>query len=373
MEQAVTHVTTVHPRYDTRIFYKECSSLAANGYRVRLVVADGLGAETRNGVSIVDVGVASGGRIGRMLVSVWRAFRAALATKPECVHLHDPELLVTVPVFRALGVRVFYDMHENVPKQILTKVWLPVQMRWGMSKGVQLIERLVLRGVPVVMAEKSYAHDYPWLRNVSVVQNFPVLPDVQESSEGPFDVFTVGYIGGVTRERGVLAVLDAVAELRSAGRVIEFECLGPVSSNVAECEAFDKAIADGWLRAPGRVDGAVGLKRISRCHVGVAVLTPLPNYVESWPTKMFEYMALGLPVIASDFPMYRGVVDAEACGLLAKPERHQEIVDALVFMMDNPEDAKSMGVRGRDAALHRFSWANEESKLLRFYSELSPR
>jgi len=52
----VTHLTSVHRRYDPRIFIRICSSLAANGYSVWLVVADGLGDEVKNGVSIVDVG-----------------------------------------------------------------------------------------------------------------------------------------------------------------------------------------------------------------------------------------------------------------------------------------------------------------------------
>lgn len=345
--------------------------MAASGYRVTLIVADGRGNEVRNGVDIVDVGVARGGRLGRMLVSVWRVVRLAMRRKCRFVHLHDPELLISGVAFKALGIRVVYDMHENVPKQILTKTWLSDWARKPVSIVMRGIERLILSGIPVVMAEESYVVDYRWVRRSVVVQNFPVLENCAIDATGKFVDFTVGYIGGVSRERGIIAVLLAVAELRHAGHRVNFECLGPVDSEVAKDQLFISACEDGWLHAPGRVDGKEGWKKIARCHVGVAVLAPLPNYVASWPTKIFEYMAMGLPVVVSDFPLYRNMVEQDGCGILVRPDDVPDIVRALERLMNRPDEARVMGGRGLRAVTKKYVWSNEISKLLAFYKSVS--
>lgn len=372
MENVVTHISTVHTRYDTRIFHKECSSLSAKGYGVTLIVADGRGNEVRNGIKIVDLGLAPGGRLGRILIGFWRVVTFVLGRKIRFVHLHDPELLIAGFVFKAFGIQVIYDMHENVPKQILNKTWLHTWARKPLSILASGIERLLLRNVPVVMAEESYSMDYRWLTKTEVIQNFPILEYFEVGASKKFEVFTIGYIGGVTQERGILTVLSAIASLRRSGRKINFECLGPVSSEVAASPLFISACEEGWLHAPGRVDGASGWQTIARCHVGVAVLSPLPNYVGSWPTKMFEYMAMGLPVVVSDFPLYRSVVAQSACGMLVDPNNVQDIVDALARLMDQADEADAMGNRGRLAVNENFVWSHEAKKLFAFYESVSP-
>jgi hypothetical protein len=47
MSKKIAHLTSAHPRYDTRIFIKMCTSLAMSGYKVSLIVADGQGSERR--------------------------------------------------------------------------------------------------------------------------------------------------------------------------------------------------------------------------------------------------------------------------------------------------------------------------------------
>lgn len=74
----ITHLTSAHQRYDTRIFLKMCSSLAKNkDYKVSLVVADGKGDELKNSVNIIDVGAKSGGRISRMTTTVKKVYQKA--------------------------------------------------------------------------------------------------------------------------------------------------------------------------------------------------------------------------------------------------------------------------------------------------------
>ncbi|MDD4359611.1 MAG: glycosyltransferase, partial [Syntrophaceticus sp.] len=101
-----------------------------------------------------------------------------------------------------------------------------------------------------------------------------------------------------------------------------------------------------------------------------ALLQPIPNYYDSYPTKMFEYMAMGLPVIVSDFPLYRSIVEKEQCGLCVNPESTEEIAQAVKWLLDNPGEAEAMGKRGQDVTLKKYNWDQEQSKLLDFYRSL---
>lgn len=104
--------------------------------------------------------------------------------------------------------------------------------------------------------------------------------------------------------------------------------------------------------------------------MGLVTLAPIPNYIESYPTKLFEYMAAGVPVVASDFPLWRSIVDGAGCGLLVDPADPQQIADAIDWLIDHPEEAARMGENGRRAAHDTYNWQGEASKLRALYAKL---
>jgi glycosyltransferase involved in cell wall biosynthesis len=109
---------------------------------------------------------------------------------------------------------------------------------------------------------------------------------------------------------------------------------------------------------------------ISGCQIGLALLQPMPNYVDSYPTKIFDYMGLGVPVLCSDFPLYRHLVEEVGCGRCVDPTRPDLIAEAIASMLDNPEELESMGQRGIEAVRRRFNWTSQARHLKRFYEQV---
>ena len=131
-KRALVHLSTVHPRHDTRIYIKQVGTLyRAWGNDVQLVVADGLGCrETAGEPSIFDLGLLPASRSARAFIVTVRALGYFWRTRPRLVHFHDPELIPLGFLLRLLGCLVIYDVHEDVPRQTMAKDWIPVVFRW---------------------------------------------------------------------------------------------------------------------------------------------------------------------------------------------------------------------------------------------------
>ena len=124
----VCHITTVHPAKDVRIFYKECVSLANAGFDVTLLVLNGV-SEQAQGVNIIGIQHPFKGRIDRIRNAPQIALIAAKKVDAAIYHFHDPEFLRVALQLKKIGKKVIYDVHEDVPRQILAKYWIPPILR----------------------------------------------------------------------------------------------------------------------------------------------------------------------------------------------------------------------------------------------------
>ncbi|MCZ7637769.1 MAG: glycosyltransferase [Verrucomicrobia bacterium] len=88
--------------------------------------------------------------------------------------------------------------------------------------------------------------------------------------------------------------------------------------------------------------------------------------------KLWEYMAVGLPVVISDFPHLRELVGRLDCGLVADPASPRAIADALRRLHDSPAERARLGQNGRRAVQEEYNWENQERKLLELYGRLLP-
>ena len=365
-------MTSAHRRNDNRIFLKECRSLADAGFDVNLVVMDGLGDATIGGIRILDAGAKRGTRFGRMTGGVWRVFRKALETKANLFILHDPELLTVAPLLRRHG-KVIFDMHENTPKQLESKEWIPRAVRRPAARLFALLERVLMRGLPVIFAEKSYRIEYPWIKENIAALNMPraeIFGEIRKSARKR-DLFTVGYMGEVAEKRGSITALKALGILRKKQLPFFFECIGHAEpGHEKELRSLSKAlgIADN-VNFRGYMQNEHGLKIMADCHVGLAVLRAVPNYTNSSSTKLFEYVLLGLPAIISDFPIYRQMVTENRFFYTVPPDDPSALAEALQDLMELGNCHEELEKNALLAA-DKYSWTEEEKQLVAFVRQI---
>jgi glycosyltransferase involved in cell wall biosynthesis len=365
----VVHITTLHHAQDIRIFQKEALSLARAGYEVAVVAPYDGGDTTIDGVRIASI-PRYWSRVKRMTLGSWHAFRRAWGLNAAVYHFHDPELLPWMALLRLRG-RVVYDMHENLPAAILTKPWIRPWLRKLAAGVIRGLERLWAGGMWIVFAEDSYRADYPWARRSTTVLNMPHIAALLEVREPKRAQPTVVYFGSVSASRGSVNTLHALALLKQRGLDVHFECVGYApEAHLTELRQLAAQLGVS-IALYGYTLPRDGWRITAQCHVGLALLHPLPNYVDSYPTKIFEYMALGLPVIASDFPLYRGIVEDDGVGVCIDPLNVELIADTIQRLLTDSETAAALGVQGRQVAAEKYNWDTEAGKLLALYAELT--
>ncbi|WP_286919581.1 glycosyltransferase family 4 protein [Pseudomonas sp. UBA6753] len=365
----IAHLTSAHPRYDTRIFLKECRSLALAGHDVHLIVADGKGDETCDLVNIYDVGV-SLGRLNRMLSTTQRVFDKALTVDAEVYHLHDPELLPIGLRLKWRGKKVIFDAHEDLPKQLMGKPYLNAVSKVLLSNIFRLFEKIVCRRFDaIVTATPFITEKFRAINPASfTVNNYPM---VGELACGEIDWAKkkeeVSYIGGIASIRGILQVVTAMSHTSSDARL---QLGGRFSEKTVENEAKSH---DGWSKVDelGFVDREGVRDALARSVGGVVTFLPAPNHIDAQPNKMFEYMSAGVPVIASNFPLWRDIIEGNGCGLCVDPMDPKQIAQAIDYLIGHPEDAEAMGRRGQLAVQQKYNWSIEEKALLGVYERLA--
>jgi len=169
-------------------------------------------------------------------------FFKLLGHKADILHFHDPELLPIAFLLRILGRKVVFDMHENLPLEILTKAYIPKFIRVFISRSVKLYQSLVFYLIPVIYAEKSYGKHFPSSKKNEIILNFPLISAIENLKVQKKPSFTMGYMGGVTAERGALITLACSAALRKDKHDVNLLFVGPFTDEVSNSAAFLDAI-----------------------------------------------------------------------------------------------------------------------------------
>lgn len=361
----IVHLTSVHKRYDVRIFLKECITLVEAGYEVYLIVADGQGDEIKSGVNILDVG-SSRGRLDRMWNTTRRIYVKALSIQADLYHFHDPELIPIGLKLKRHNSKVIFDSHENYADDLQDKQYINSFFRPIISRVYRWYESHSIKKIDSVIAATPSIRDYFLSKGVVSldINNFPFESEfVTKKSDNK--LYDAVYIGSISEVRGVRLLVESFSinnnlKLGLAGSFSDEE----FSNNIKKSSGWPSVEFLGYLDRAGVAD------LLSKSKVAVVTFLPAPNHIESQPNKMFEYMSSGLPLVCSNFPLWREIVEGNDCGLCIDPSSKNEVASAIKYLVENPEVADRMGSNGRKAVLAKYNWAVESKKLVSFYKEI---
>ena len=363
----VVHLTSVHRFPDTRI-QRECVSLQRHGYDVNLVVPTERDAvEESVKVHAVDLPV---NRPQRMTKTVYAVVRKALSLRGDVYHFHDPELYPAGLYLAMRGLCVIYDAHEDFPQQVLNKEWLPGLARGVVSQTMKCLTDTTSRYLAAIVCAwpniyETFAH-----KHMALVQNYPKIDEYScENSLAFAERPNVAiYLGDISEERGCHGMLKMMRSPRipADARLL----IGGRFSDAQTERAFTEN-ASSATEYVGFLDRAKIRQLLGVAKLGLCVLLPTPAYVDTMPTKMFEYMSAGVPVVISNFPRWRAIVEEVGCGIAVDPCDPDEIAAAVVELMNDPKKAQAMGNRGREAVRERFNWNGEEARLIELYDAVA--
>lgn len=369
MKPRILVLSTVHPAYDTRVVFRETASLAKH-YDVHLAITR-LSGHRLPGVCYRAIPFSKALAV-RLLLAHPAAVWAVIKTRPRLLILHDPELLPLGLFFAFLGKKVIFDMHENLSRQFgqRSNDRLPI-----LKNIFQFFERKARKRLFYFFAEDSYSADFqPLFRPSAVVRNFPALASFPQAATTPFAEPAFFYLGQLSVARCLDVMILALGQVRKKYPAVRLHLFGPLGYDLQAmtevqalpgfAEVQENLIFHGPV--PAREAYATG----KRCLAGLALLRPVGDFAHSYPSKIFEYMALGLPVISSDFPLYRSVVADHRCGFCLPAGDVAALTGTLLFCIENPEQARQLGQNGQQAAGTFFNWEKEEKTFLQFVKQV---
>lgn len=368
-------MSTVHRATDFRLFEREARTLYAAGYAVSVLApherSETLGAFPSQGLDGIPVEPipTSKSRAKGFLSSAFLLPKVA-RKRARLYHIHDPELLPLGLLLRVIRRKVIYDVREDFPKDIMGKSYIPPWVRPWLARVFSPLERFAAMCMNAVVATtEPIGRRFP---GCTVVHNYPIRCDMPVPSgppEGRSETppFVV-YFGAIARVLGAQEMAKGVALANRRARV-RLLLAGPF-----EDERLRAELLRGPLSSCVEYRGVIPPRSVYRHYrgalAGLVLYHPYPNHIEAMPTKLFECMACGVPLIVSDFPLWRRIVRDQGCGLVVDPLNVSQIADAIIHLVNHPAKAAEMGERGRQLVQKKYNWESERKKLLLVYERL---
>lgn len=367
----IVHVTTVHRRYDTRIFLKQCVSLAREKQSVTLVVSDVYDNEIKQGVVIKSIGKFKN-RITRVFLSPVKLWKICKNLDADLYQFHDPENLLFAVIFKFITRKtIVFDSHENFPKQLKTKDYLHPLLQFLLPHVAVLVEKITLPFFDaIITATPAISKKLkPLNTHVVCLQNFPLKENILAADKKIIQKKTraICYVGSMSEIRNIEFILDAISLFRSDLKVI-------IAGNFST-KKFEKKIKNhkNWPKVDFRgVIAFADVKTVmTEARLGVVMFKDAPNHVEAQPNKLYEYLSASLPVISSNFPLWRNLIEDNNCGICLDPQELDGFVNSIESLIDDEDQLLSMGNNGRHLIETSFNWNVEFKKMKQLYMELS--
>ena len=360
MKMRICHVTSVHNAFDTRIYHKMCKSLSKE-YDVYLV-APNVENQESEGIHIVGVNLPQG-RLKRML-NLDGVLKAALNVDASIYHLHDPELIPTGLKLKKHGKIVIFDSHEDIPIDVSEKSWIPKVIRPFVASYYKRYEKNSLEKYDALVSVTPSIVERLLTINPHTFQitNYPALSEfIDERKWGD----SICFAGNVSRSWMLSNIADSIKDYK-----IPFRIVGPCYT-----PDFGEYIRQmKGVEYSGKIPHKAVRPFTQESTVGMALYDYLPSFGYKRGSlgnnKMFEYMASGIPVIATDFDLWKEIIDKYHCGICVNPHDKDAILNAIKYYIDNKDVAQEHGNNGRKAVEEFYNWSSQEKVLFDMYKSL---
>ncbi len=373
-KHTICHVTTVHNLHDTRIYYKEIMSLVNSGFLVSFIVQKNDGYLKNDTITYYFLSDRSGlfTRFSNNIKALIYSFKI----KAEIYHLHDPELLpLGILIKILLRKKIIYDIHELYHDAILHKHYFPKYVAKISSKIYSIIEKFSIRFFDsIILAELNYSKHYSKYEHEIIQNYFPekyILKNLKliNPNEQPLKII---YVGGITKIRGIYELLNFLKLLKKHLE-FEFHLIGPIYPDSIRKD-IDSFINENTLKGNviiyNRIPYTIALNIMESCDVGLLFLHPIINNTTILSTKMFEYMAKGLVVLMSDFPLWVEFNSQYNCGLTINIFDIDNQIEAIIDYFKNTEVLNKIKSNNVKLIKENFRWEIEEKKLLNLYNKI---
>lgn len=362
----VCHLSSIRESHDLCMFQRECVSLAKAGYETYLV-AKGESREDR-GVHVVGVGDPPASRLKRMLTFSKTIYQKALEIDADLYQVHDPELLPYALRLKRKGKKVIFDSHELYTVLLQSKHYLKFAKQVAWLYG--LFERYALRRIDAVVFVGTMNGKDPFAgisRRTVMVANYALLNELYDGYDAsvPREA-SMCFVGIMTPDRGAENMVEAAEK---AG--VKLTLVGDF-----EPDAYGEKIRGmpgyRYVDFRGILDRQEVREVYQRAGVGLCVIPNGGQYniCDTFNMKVYDYMAMGLPVVLSDSAYARHVMERYPFGLLVDPADTDQIAAAVRYLMEHPEEAAKMGQAGRRAIREEFNWETQAENLLSLYRDL---
>lgn len=361
-------MTSVHKPYDTRIFLKECRTLAKAGFDVTLIVPGQADAE-RDGVKFVTVPKPSGRR-ERMLKTARLVCRAALQQNADLYHFHDPELIPWGLWMRLRGKRVVYDAHEEAANDVRDKTWLAPGVRSFAANFVNWLEAVGAKFFNGIIASRPSLMEHFPKSKTALVNNFPILGELGRDDVSPFRQRPrrACYVGGLNVERGFREMVEGLGAIPDD---YEFELW--IAGEVSPPELVEEMKAKpGFkrLKLLGMQNREQVAQLLNDSRFGIVFFKPIANHINSLPTKLFEYASASLPTVGTNMPHWQNVIQDGGLGFVLDIENPKEVGERFMYLTDHPDECEKVGKHAKIAVETEFNWDVESKRMIDLYRRI---
>lgn len=359
----VCHLSSVHPVFDSRIFFKECKSLSEAGYHVSLIAVHDK-QETADGIEIIPF-VKYKNRIKRILFSPFKMFFMAKKLKAGIYHFHDPELSITGLLLQiSTKAKIIYDIHEDYSKNIMDKPWIKFKfLRLAASKIYYIFEKIMCRlmsGNIVVLP--GWLEKYP---KAVLVRNYPLSEQPRE----PKDENLFVYVGALGSKRSAPEMVEIFIELEKLIPGIKLNIIGVFMEKNLEARVMEKIKLCPAISYLGYHPFNEAREVLAKAKYGFVLYADI-KYRENIPAKMYEYLASEVIPIFSSFADFKYDIEDEGWGIGVNPKKSLEAARKIRDIIADEEKKRNIEENMKRYKT-RYGWESEKKELLDLYKRLS--